>query len=201
MSLETRLKACHKAKQQLEERFDDLAEELADVEHENDILKRQPSNTESTVANSEIIDQLQQRIRIQDEQLQFAELDNQLLRQKLQTVGTSGQPSNIESTVANSETIDQLQGKVMSLETSLKISRKEKKELEQILEKLVKELADVKRETDILKDRQQLQPTGNFVQPDYEATRDHALAKLKMGKQSTAGKAIDAFIKELKHGL
>ncbi|PHM05609.1 hypothetical protein CK516_39970 [Nostoc sp. 'Peltigera malacea cyanobiont' DB3992] len=49
--------------------------------------------------------------------------------------------------------------------------------------------------------RQQLQTTGNFAQPDYEAARDRALAKLKVGKQSTAGKAIDAFIKELKHGL
>jgi hypothetical protein len=37
------------------------------------------------------------------------------------------------------------------------------------------------------------------VQPDYEATRDRTLNKLKVGKQSTAGKAIDAFIKELQH--
>ncbi|MEH2047520.1 hypothetical protein [Nostoc sp.] len=49
--------------------------------------------------------------------------------------------------------------------------------------------------------RQRLQTTGNFAQPDYEAARDRALNKLKVGKQSTAGKAIDAFIKELKHGL
>ncbi|MEH2149935.1 hypothetical protein [Nostoc sp.] len=49
--------------------------------------------------------------------------------------------------------------------------------------------------------RQQLQTTGNFAQPDYEAARDRALNKLKVGKQSTAGKAIDAFINELKHGL
>ncbi|MEH2282787.1 MAG: hypothetical protein V7K90_15900 [Nostoc sp.] len=88
----------------------------------------------------------------------------------------------------------------MSLETSLKISRKEEKELEQMLEKLVKELADVKRENDTLTDRQQLQTTGNFAQPDYEATRDRTLAKLKIGRQSPAGKAIQAFIKELLHG-
>lgn len=35
------------------------------------------------------------------------------------------------------------------------------------------------------------------MQPDYEATRDYTLTKLKMGRQSAAGKAIDAFIKEL----
>jgi transcription antitermination factor NusG len=38
---------------------------------------------------------------------------------------------------------------------------------------------------------------GNSSQPDYEATRDRTLTKLKMGRQSAAGKAIDAFIKEL----
>lgn len=83
-------------------------------------------------------------------------------------------------------------------------------------------MADVERENNILKDgtvlnrrleqirelerenqqlRQQPQTAGVSVQPDYEATRDRTLNKLKVGKQSTAGKAIDAFIKELKHGL
>ncbi|MEH2262411.1 hypothetical protein [Nostoc sp.] len=181
MSLESRLKHCHEAKQQLEQRLEELGEELADLEYTNGTLM------DGIKRRAESIDKL--------------EKENQHLTQQLQTAGASGRTSNIESTVANSETIDQLQSQVMSLETSLKISRKKEKELEQILEKLVKELADVKRENDILKDRQQLQTTGNFPQPDYEATRDRTLNKLKIGKQSTAGKAIDAFIKELKHGL
>lgn len=33
--------------------------------------------------------------------------------------------------------------------------------------------------------------------PDYQAIRDRTLGKLKMGRQSAAGKAIEAFIKEL----
>ncbi|MFN6480424.1 hypothetical protein [Nostoc sp. DedQUE07] len=70
----------------------------------------------------------------------------------------------------NSENIDQLQSQVKSLE----------------------------RENQQL--RQQLQTTGNFAQPDYEATRDRTLNKLKVGKQSTAGKAIETFIKELTRG-
>ncbi|MHC0064838.1 hypothetical protein ACWATR_18365 [Nostoc sp. UIC 10890] len=128
---------------------------------------------------------------------------------------TTGQESNEDSTVANSETIDQLQAEVESLETRLKHSRKEKKELEQ-------QLANVEREKNILKDgtvlnrrleqirelerenqqlRQQLQTADASLAPDYEATRDRTLNKLKVGKQSTAGKAIEAFIKELKHGL
>lgn len=93
--------------------------------------------------------------------------------------------------------------------------------LEQLFEELAEELADVERENDILSDgtvlkrrlerilelenenqqlRQQEKTTSASVQPDYEATRDRTLNKLKVGKQSTAGKAIDAFIKELKHG-
>jgi predicted RNase H-like nuclease (RuvC/YqgF family) len=44
------------------------------------------------------------------------------------------------------------------------------------------------------------QTAGSPLAPDYEATRDRTLNKLKMGKQSTQGKAIDAFIKELKQG-
>ncbi|MBD2416038.1 hypothetical protein FACHB389_35155 [Nostoc calcicola FACHB-389] len=37
----------------------------------------------------------------------------------------------------------------------------------------------------------------NSGQPDYEATRDRVLNKLKVGRQSAAGKAIDVFIREL----
>ncbi|MEA5620884.1 hypothetical protein VB711_24040 [Cronbergia sp. UHCC 0137] len=32
---------------------------------------------------------------------------------------------------------------------------------------------------------------------DFEAARDKVLKKLKVGRQSTAGKAIDALIKEI----
>ena len=108
-----------------------------------------------------------------------------------------------------------MQAEVKSLETRLKHSRKEKKELNQ-------QLAHVERENNILKDgtvlnrrleqirelerenqqlRTELQkPVGNSLAPDYEAVRDRALAKLKMGRQSPAGKAIQAFIKELTRG-
>jgi len=82
-------------------------------------------------------------------------------------------------------------------------------------------LGDVERENNILKDgtvlkrrleriqelendfqqlRQQVHTAGASVQPDYEATRDRTLSKLKMGRQSPAGKAIQSFIKELTRG-
>ncbi|MEI1378182.1 hypothetical protein PQG02_09420 [Nostoc sp. UHCC 0926] len=99
----------------------------------------------------------------------------------------------------------------MSLESSLKLSRKGEKELEQVLEELVEKLADVKREKDTLTNglerRQeyiqelervnQLLRSGASFAPHYEVTRVRTLAKLKMGRQSSAGKAIDAFVKEL----
>lgn len=92
--------------------------------------------------------------------------------------------------------------------------------MEQALEELEKELAEANQTNAALLEsfkskeeyiqelekknwqlRQGLQTADTSVQPDYEATRDRTLNKLKVGKQSTAGKAIDAFIKELKHGL
>ncbi|RCJ41077.1 hypothetical protein A6769_38955 [Nostoc punctiforme NIES-2108] len=84
-------------------------------------------------------------------------------------------------------------------------------------------MADVEKENQILKDGtvlnrrleqirelekevQQLRselrkPVCNSLAPDYEAVRDRTLAKLRMGRQSPTGKAIQAFIKELKVGI
>lgn len=108
-----------------------------------------------------------------------------------------------------------MQSEVKSLETRLKHSRKEKNEA-------LQQLADVERENNILKDgtvlnrrleqirelereNQQLKtelqkPVGNSLAPDIDSIRDRTLAKLKVGSQSTAGKAIQAFIKELTRG-
>ncbi|MBH8575816.1 hypothetical protein I8752_23005 [Nostocaceae cyanobacterium CENA369] len=48
-------------------------------------------------------------------------------------------------------------------------------------------------------ENQELQEaTGNSVEPDYLSIRDRVLAKLKVGRQSAGGKAIEAFIKELR---
>jgi hypothetical protein len=50
----------------------------------------------------------------------------------------------------------------------------------------------------LLLEKDELQKqVGNSLVPDYEATRDRTLTKLKMGRQSAPGKAIDAFIREL----
>ncbi|MBG1266957.1 hypothetical protein [Nostoc sp. WHI] len=41
---------------------------------------------------------------------------------------------------------------------------------------------------------------GRKSKPDYEAISDRALSFPEMGRQSDAGKAIDAFIRELSLG-
>ncbi|MEH1903087.1 MAG: hypothetical protein V7L04_17155 [Nostoc sp.] len=77
----------------------------------------------------------------------------------------------------------------MALKASLKYCHERNQNLQEGLKELIEENQQL---------MQQLQTTGNFAQPDYEAARDRALARLKTGRQSTAGKAIDGFIKELK---
>jgi chromosome segregation ATPase len=85
--------------------------------------------------------------------------------------------------------VRELQKNIENLEIQLTLARKQKKQLEQ-------RLADVEQENLEL---QQL-PTkemGNSVQPNYEVVRDRVLNRLRLGRQSQAGKALDAFIKEL----
>lgn len=64
-----------------------------------------------------------------------------------------------------------------------------------VLNRRLEQIRELEREKQQL--REQLQTAGSPVAPDYEATRDRTLAKLKMGRQSPAGKAIQAFIKEI----
>ena len=98
-------------------------------------------------------------------------------------------------------------GRILELENENQL-------LKQQFQQLLKKLADVEEENDALadglKERQgyvlelervnwllRQETADASVQPDYEVTRDRTLAKLKMGRQSSAGKAIDAFVKEL----
>jgi hypothetical protein len=66
-----------------------------------------------------------------------------------------------------------------------------------VLNRRLEQIRELERENQQLK--QQVHTVGASLAPDYEATRDRTLSKLKMGRQSPAGKAIQAFIKELQH--
>ena len=59
---------------------------------------------------------------------------------------------------------------------------------------LTVELEAVRLERDKLQNKL---PKRLHIKPDYQALRDRILNKLKIGRQSASGKAIDAFIKEL----
>ena len=87
------------------------------------------------------------------------------------------------------------------LTADLETVRLEKDKLQNELQKsldegtsLTVELEAVRFERDKLQNRL---PKGLHIKPDYQALRDHVLNKLKIGRQSASGKAIDAFIKEL----
>lgn len=83
------------------------------------------------------------------------------------------------------------------------------KALEQESEALNRQLVELKNENWLLRETvQQLKNLEqnsrtdekqivNATPPDYQSVRDHTLNKLKMGQQSAAGKAINAFIREL----
>lgn len=68
-----------------------------------------------------------------------------------------------------------------------------------VLNRRLEQIRELERENQQLRTELQ-KPVGNSLAPDYEAVRDRTLAKLKMGRQSPAGKAIQAFIKELTRG-
>ena len=67
-----------------------------------------------------------------------------------------------------------------------------------VLNRRLEQIRELERENQQLRTELQ-KPVGNSLAPDYEAIRDRTLNKLKMGRQSPQGKAIQAFIKELLH--
>lgn len=135
------------------------------VESENSATG-QASNNDSTVANGEVISQLQdqvtelqKRIRIQDEQLQKAdELNQEML---------------------------ELRPKHWLTTEELRIKNEQLQQAETEIQRLKLENLELHKQV------------GNSIQPDIDSIRDRTLNKLKMGRQSISGKAIDAFIKEI----
>ena len=106
-------------------------------------------------------------------------------------------------------------GKVESLTAELETVRLDRDKLQNELQRVIKlgdevnarllqlkqenwHLEVVGREKDKLQKELQIRLQTQDLPPDYQAVRDRTLNKLKMGRQSASGKAIDAFIKELK---
>lgn len=137
--------------------------------------------------------------------------------------GQQGQQNNDPSTVAYEEEINRLQNQVTEFEsqvTELQKRVKIQEEQLKLADELNQEHLDLKNEhwltsATLRNTTNELQHTeeenkklrqkneklqkqlSNSLQPDYEALRDGILNRLKVGRQSSGGKAIDAFIKEL----
>ena len=88
--------------------------------------------------------------------------------------------------------VRELQKNIENLEIQLTLARQQKKQLEQ-------RLADVEQEN-LEFQRLPIKEMGNSTEPNYEVVRDRILNRLRLGRQSQAGKALDAFIKEILRG-
>lgn len=67
------------------------------------------------------------------------------------------------------------------------------------VQELHKQLNKLQKENEELREKLESIPTGNALPiTDLEATRTKVLNKMKVGRQSSVGKALDTFIKELK---
>ena len=112
--------------------------------------------------------------------------------------------------------VTELQSQVKSLEAKVSYARKQKKELVEEVTELVQENSGFKNgeryqrilgelrqaQFEVQKITQENQELQNKLQTathelPIEAARDRTLKKLKIGRQSAVGKAIDTFIKEL----
>ncbi len=119
--------------------------------------------------------------------------------------------------------VSELQKTIENLEIQLTLGRKQKKELEQRLanieqenhdylrgeamQTVVHKLQQAEEEVELLKQEnaELHKELGNYQQsmlalPNLEEIRARTLNRLKVGGQSQAGKALDAFIKDLLKG-
>ena len=143
------------------------------------------SNDDSTVADKQEIERLQdrvtelqrenqelhRRIKIQDEQLQKAdELNAEML---------------------------ELRPKHWLVTEELRVNREQLQLTASEQLRLQNKLTELQQEIDRThRENQRLQNTVS-LQPDYTVLRDRVLERLRMGRQSSAGKTIEAFIREL----
>lgn len=99
---------------------------------------------------------------------------------------TGQENGNSESSIANKEEIKKLHSKIEQLHKQVEKLQTENKELlNQLQESSVT-------------NSQLPTPNTNSQLPDLEQLRTKTLNKMKVGKQSTSGKTLDYFIKQLK---
>ncbi|MBE9217017.1 hypothetical protein IQ247_30930 [Plectonema cf. radiosum LEGE 06105] len=77
-------------------------------------------------------------------------------------------------------------------------NNEEIKELHKKIEQLHKQVEELQTENKELHNQLQKSSVSDSQLPDLEKLKTKVLNKMKVGGQSTAGKTLDAFIKELK---
>jgi len=100
------------------------------------------------------------------------------------------------SQVKEPNEIDQLKEEI----ETLKLVHQENLELQAAVDLLQAEVNQLKADNHQLQTNASKQSQVNML-PDWEKIRDLVLGKLKLGKQSVAGKALDMFIREIAKAL
>ncbi|WDD30126.1 hypothetical protein PQG02_00290 (plasmid) [Nostoc sp. UHCC 0926] len=187
---------------------------------ESPVVEEDTSTTGQQNVDESILEELQ--AQLQNNRSQIEELsseiktlksDNQKLHKQLQTAKTE-----LQKKVTNSSSEEILRTEISQLKEDVAFFRElsdgltgQKVEWYESLQEnpllkaqviqLTEEVSQLQSHSQQLQqENSELQKqVGNSIQPDIDSIRDRILAKLKVGRQSTAGKAIDAFIKELRH--
>ncbi|MBD2414189.1 hypothetical protein FACHB389_18975 [Nostoc calcicola FACHB-389] len=157
-----------------------------------------PVTDKSSVTISDV-DQLWQALsELRQEVASLGKIESSVTTPKEVTRQQSNDQSILEELQAQ---LQKNQSQIKELSSEIKTLRHENQELHEQLQKAREELHNQVTNSSSQAqehEKSELQNTiGNYVQPDYTPTRDRVLAKLKIGRQSAGGKAIEAFIREL----
>ena len=199
---------------QLWQALSELRSEVAAFSKSRLAVAQESETTEQQGNDQSILEELQKtRSQIQQlhSEINTIKGDNQQLHKKLQIAQEELQERATNSTLQeqissensrlkeNVASLQQERDELIEQKTQWYESLREDAALKIQVEQLQKEVLQLRSHSErLLLENSELQnQVSNSQAPDMNSTRDRVLAKLKMGKQSTAGKAIEAFIREL----
>ncbi|WP_066375497.1 MULTISPECIES: hypothetical protein [unclassified Anabaena] len=182
-----------------------LAGSPTTVEEEQE---EQPTDSDNEVADSEIVTQLQNQVtELQNEVKSLETKLNYARKQKKELEDELASVEKQNSDLKDGTSLKRVTDKLRQQETENQKLKQELQRITQLGDEVNAERNELAHENWLLKstvknkdkeiEQLKSQVTDASV-PDYEAIRDRILSKLRVGRQSAGGKAIDTFIRELK---
>jgi DNA repair exonuclease SbcCD ATPase subunit len=201
---------------QLWQSLAELRSEVAALSKSRLAVAQESETTEQQGNDQSILEELQKtRSQIQQlhSEIKTIKGDNQQLHKKLQIA-----QEELQMRMTNSSLQEDLSSEIIRLEVDIASLRQSRDELidekiqwyeslrenavlNTLVEQLQEEVLQLRSHSErLLLENSELQNQVSHSQaPDMNSIRSRVLGKLKMGKQSTAGKAIEAFIREMRH--